>query len=260
MIFAIKKMLFRLLSQKTYLKTLHRSFYALYTLGLLKNDKRFKYHYMVRELIAKDDTIVDIGANLGYFSKTFARLAPQGKLISIEPVKPFFDVLVWGLRKYPNATQLNYALGTENGMVTMVLPESGGMIRTGLPHIASSEEEKQAHKTTEVPIAKGSELLAGLEKLNYVKCDIEGFENIVFPEIREVLVKHKPIIQIEIGEENAAEMLAFFSEAGFEQFGISNFKIVRDHGSQQEHGDFLFVHREQVPAFIARMQEKQLFA
>lgn len=260
MISTVKKILFKSLSQETYLKTLHRSFYAMYDLGLLKNDKRFKYHYMVKNLIEKDDAIVDIGANLGYFSRNFARLAPQGKLISIEPVKPFFDILTWAMKRYKHATLLNYALGTENGMVTMVMPESNGMIRTGLPHIASSEEEKKQHKTAEVPIAKGSELLADLAKLNYIKCDIEGFENIVFPEIREVILKHKPVIQIEIGEENEAEMLAFFKDAGYEQFGICNFKIVKENGRQQEQGDFLFVHGDKVTDFVGKMRGKGVYA
>jgi FkbM family methyltransferase len=257
MIASAKKILYKSLSQNAYLKTLHRSFFLLFDLGMLKKKQSFKYHYMVRNLIREDDTIVDIGANLGYFSRNFARLAPKGKLIAIEPVPPFFAILTWALRKYPHVTLLNYALGTENGSVTMVLPETNGMIRTGLPHIASEEEKKQ-HKTVEVPLAKGSELLAGLDKLNYIKCDIEGFETIVFPEIREVLTRHQPLIQIEIGPENEAEMLAFFRELGFEQFGIRDFRIVRENGSQQEPGDFLFVHRDKADAFITDMKAKNL--
>ncbi len=79
----IKKLLFRVLPQSTYLKLLHRSFYLLYDLNLLKNKKSFKYHYMVKEFIKDGDIIIDIGANLGYFSKTFARMSPSGKVIEL---------------------------------------------------------------------------------------------------------------------------------------------------------------------------------
>jgi FkbM family methyltransferase len=259
MIFFIKKLLFKVLSPTDYLKTLHKGFYSLYDMGVLKKDSRFKYHYMVREIIEKDDTVVDIGANLGYFSKTFARLTPYGKLISIEPIPLFCTILKWALKDFSHVTIFNYALGTEPGTVTMVMPESHGMIRTGLPHIASSEEEKAHHKTQEVELVQGSILLANLDKLNYLKCDIEGFEKIVIPELKPLLEKHKPIVQIEIGPENEQQMITFFNQLGYKHYGIKNFKIVSEKSTQQEQGDFLFVHTENVYSFEDKMRAKNLF-
>ena len=89
----IKKILARILSQKAYLQTLHFVFYVMYDLRLLRGDKRFKYHYLIRKIIQEDYVVVDIGANLGYFAKNFSRLAKQGKVIAIEPVPAFFNVL-----------------------------------------------------------------------------------------------------------------------------------------------------------------------
>ncbi len=260
MIVFIKKILFKLLSQKAYLKTLHRSFYLLYSMGFLKNDARFKYHYLVKDILQEDDVVVDIGANLGYFSKTFSRLVTKGQLISIEPVKPFYDILVYFLRSKKNVTIYNYALGNEEGTITMVLPESNGMIRTGLPHIASSEEEKRAHKTHEVKIVKGSELLSDLSKIDYIKCDIEGYEVVVFNELKPVIERFKPTVQIEIGPENEAEMIAYFKALNYIQYGVANFKVVREvNDTQQEQGDFLFVHTSNSAVFEARMQSKNRF-
>jgi FkbM family methyltransferase len=237
----LKKILFKLLSQRAYLKTLHRSFYLLYDLGFLKNDARFKYHYMVKQLIEPNFSVLDIGANLGYFSKNFARLAKNGKLISIEPVPVFFETLSYFMKKFPHVTLYNVALGTEKGTITMVLPESNGMIRTGLPHIAESEEEKQLHANQEVQIVKGSELLSDLDRLDYIKCDIEGYELNVFKDIKPVLEKHLPFVQIEIAEKNLPEMIDLFSSLGYTQFGIKDFKFIEERGKQAEDGDFFFV-------------------
>ena len=237
----LKKILFKLLSQRAYLKTLHRSFYLLYNLGFLKNDARFKYHYMVKQLIEPNFSVLDIGANLGYFSKNFAKLAKNGKLISIEPVPVFFETLSYFMKKFPHVTLYNVALGTEKGTITMVLPESNGMIRTGLPHIAESEEEKKLHATQDVAIVKGSELLADLDRLDYIKCDIEGYELNVFREIKPVLEKHSPYVQIEIAEKNLPEMMELFSSLGYTQFGIKDFKFIQENGKQAEDGDFFFV-------------------
>lgn len=260
MIVFAKKLLFKILSQRVYLKTLHRGFYFLYSLGVLKKDARFKYHYLVKDIIEPNYTIVDIGANLGYFSKTFSRLASNGTLISIEPVKPFYDVLTYFLGKKSNVTIYNYALGNEAGTITMVMPESNGMIRTGLPHIASSEEEKKAHKTHEVDIVKGSELLGNLTTIDYIKCDIEGYEIVVFNELKPIIEKHQPIVQIEIGTENESEMLNYFTKLGFVQYGVSNFKVVKEtSGTQKEQGDFLFVHESKTTVFEEKMKLKGKF-
>lgn len=245
----LKKILFKTLSQSAYLKTLHRSFYLLFDLGLLKNDARFKYHYIVKKIIEPDYTIVDIGANLGYFSKNFARLAKKGKVISIEPVPAFFETLSHFMKKFPHVTLHNVALGTEKGTITMVLPQSNGMIRTGLPHIAENEEEKTKHATQEVAIVKGSELLADLDRIDYIKCDIEGYELNVFQEIKPILEKHLPYVQIEIAEKNLEPMLALFHSLGYTQFGIKELKFIPEKGTQAEEGDFFFVPKHKMEEF-----------
>jgi FkbM family methyltransferase len=242
----IKKILYKLLSERQYLRILHWSFYLLYDLGLLKKDKRFKFHYAVKKLIKPEYTVVDIGANLGYFSRNFARLASKGKVISIEPVPQFFEVLDGFMKRYPNSVRYNVALGMEEGTITMVLPKTNGMIRTGLPHIAESEDEQNQHDTKDVKIVKGSELLSNLERIDYIKCDIEGYELNVFKEIRPLLDRHKPIVQIEIAPKNLDEMCRLFADLDFVQYGIVNGKIVQEIGLQQEEGDFLFVHKSKI--------------
>ena len=245
----LKKLLYKLLSQRAYLRTLHRSFYFLFDLGLLKKDERFKYHYSVKQIIEPTFSIVDIGANLGYFSKNFARLAKKGNLISIEPIPVFYETLTYFMKKYSHATLHNVALGSEEGSITMVMPASNGMIRTGLPHIAESEEEKKQHATQEVRIVKGSELLGHLKKLDYIKCDIEGYEWNVFQEIKPILEKHQPFVQVEISEKNLPNMLDLFQSLGYTQFGINNFHFIQEQGKQVEEGDFFFVPANRLEAF-----------
>ena len=79
----IKLLFFYILSEKRYLRLLHRSFYLMLDLNLLKKDSKFKYHYKVKEIIKEDDTILDIGANLGYSAQQ-AFLGFQAGII--EPV------------------------------------------------------------------------------------------------------------------------------------------------------------------------------
>ena len=249
MISFVKRILFKLLTQPAYLKAMHRGFYFLYDLGLLKSDKRFKYHYMVKQLIKKDFTVIDIGANLGYFAKIFARLTSQGKVICIEPILPFYQILQKFLSSYPQVVIHNIALGEQEGIVEMVLPESNGMIRTGLPHIVDKTEDIGGQKTTQVEVKKGSELFGSLSKIDYIKCDIEGYEWIVFNELQPIISKFRPIIQIEISETNIDNFVHYFDQLEYCQYGIYDFKIIREKGQQKEIGDFLFIPTEQKEAF-----------
>lgn len=242
MVHTLKKILFKILGLKLYLKCMHILFYTAYDLGLLKNKPLFKYHYFIKKLIKKGDYVIDIGANLGYYSKNFSRLVgAEGKVISIEPVKPFFDTLKWGLKNCKNCEVYNYALGTEKKVIELVLPKNGGLFRTGLAHIPSENEAKVDSYVFETQMMLGSELLKDLPKINYIKCDIEGYEEFVFPEIKEIIRKHKPIVQVETNKEIIFEMM---KELGYNQYSVYQNKLVKDFSNDIEDGDYLFIHSD----------------
>ena len=245
----IKKILFSILSEKSYLKLLHRSFYALLDLGILKGNSKFKYHHKVKELIKEDDVVLDIGANLGYFAKTFSRITVKGKVICVEPLPQYFSVLQHFLGKKKNVSLHNVALGKQSGTVTMVLPMQDGMIRTGLPYIAR-EKIKSDERTQEVEIVNPLSLIENESKLDYIKCDIEGYEWIVFQELKPTIQKHLPIIQIEISNKNLEDFIDFFKELEYVQYGIVNQKIVQENGKQEEDGDYLFVPKSKESSFL----------
>ena len=245
----VKRLLYKILSPKQYLQVLQIGFYLLFDWNILKGKPAFKYHYLIKKVIQPDFTVVDIGANLGYFSKNFARLTPKGKVVSIEPIPLFYEVLTILLRQYKHVTVHNVALGAEEGKTIMVLPTDDGMIRTGLPHVAQNDAELEKYQNQEVAIIRGSKLLANLEKIDYIKCDIEGYEWVVFQELEPLITKHKPFVQVEIGDENKENMLALFDRNGYIQYGICNYQFVQETGMQQEQGDYFFVPNERVEAF-----------
>ena len=245
----IKKILFKILPESTYLKILHRSFYILYDLKLLRKNKSFKFHYLVKNIINDGDIVLDIGANLGYFSKTFSNLTPKGKVVCIEPLPQYYQILNYFLSKRNNVEIHNVALGKESGEVTMVLPKSNGMIRTGLPYISKNTEQSE-YPTQKVKIVHPTSLMTGLSKIDYIKCDVEGYEWIIFQELEEILKEYKPIVQIEISEENKENMLKLFTNLDYVQFGIKNFKFIQESGKQEEPGDYLFIPETKRNAFL----------
>jgi FkbM family methyltransferase len=155
----------------------------MYRLGLLKNKASFKFHYFIQHIIKPDYVVIDIGANLGYFAKTFSRLVPQGKLIAIEPLPQFHAVLNHFIGNKENVELHNVALGKTSGSITMVLPKTNGMMRTGLPHIMSNEQEGEHQTTQQVQMINTSAFFSTFERIDYIKCDIEGHEWEVFSQL-----------------------------------------------------------------------------
>jgi len=213
----------------------------MYRLGILKNKASFKFHYFIQHIIKPDYVVIDIGANLGYFAKTFSRLVPQGKLIAIEPLPQFHAVLNHFIGNKENVELHNVALGKSSGSITMVLPKTNGIMRTGLPHIMSNEQEGEHQTTQQVQMINTSAFFSTFERIDYIKCDIEGHEWEVFSQLGEILKEKRPIVQIEIDQKNTEYLLPFFRELNYIQHGILAGKCVVESGKQTEQGDYLFI-------------------
>lgn len=216
----------------------------MYRLGLLKNKPAFKYHYFIQKMIQDDYVVIDIGANLGYFAKTFSRLVPNGKLIAIEPLPQFHAILNYFIGNKENVELHNVALGKTSGSITMVLPKTNGMMRTGLPHVMRAEVENREHTTQDVQMVNTSAFFSTFERIDYIKCDIEGHEWEVFSQLGDILKSKRPIVQIEIDAKNISTMIPFFMECGYAQFGIVQGKCVAENVTQAEQGDYLFIPTE----------------
>ena len=245
----IKSYLFRFLGEESYLKLLNLGFFFLYNTGLLKQNEGYKYHYFVKQLIKKDDTVVDIGANVGYFTKLYSKwVGDNGKVIAIEPVPLYNKIIKWSCKGRKNIELYPYALGKEDKKVYLVTPDHFGYLRTGLPHIYDEKNNKALSEyefSFEADMKKANELFESFEKIDYLKCDIEGYEEVVIPEIIPVLKKFKPVIQIETWGSHKPIVEAALTSAGFEKYYLSGSALKKAvAGEDDPAGDLIFIHKE----------------
>ena len=256
----IKKYLFLLLGHKKYLKSLHASFHFLYSISALKNNYIYKYHYFDKNVIQKGDTILDIGANLGYYTKLFAKwTGPTGHVYAVEPISIFADTIKWGTKSYKNVTIHNVALGESEREVALSTPGKYGYLRTGLARIFPPEEAQESYEFTfKAKMKKGSELFANLPKLDFIKCDIEGYEEVVFPEMKNVLIKHKPVIQVETWGQQKAHVENFLTSIGYKIYDIEDGKVKPIEETRRDlPGDMYFIHKDN-NAVLERLKKKGL--
>ena len=90
----------------------------------LKRDKIYEQETTIflRNHLKKEQTVWDVGANIGYFSLEFARsVGSEGKVLSFEPHPEIFQVLQRNVKrnKYKNISLFNQACGSEPGQTKL---------------------------------------------------------------------------------------------------------------------------------------------
>ena len=242
----LKSILFRLLGMKNYLRVVSRVFFASYKAGRLKNNPDYHVHYYVKNLIKKGDTIIDIGGNLGYYTALFAEwTGPAGRVYTVEPVPIFRRVLQANTARYDNVTVYPFALGNENGKkITMGVPTGHKHFRHGLTHVISEKGGGKYTHTFAAEMRRGSDLFADLDKLDYIKMDVEGYEIHILPEIKSVIEKHKPIIQVELGHGTRSELIEFLKSMSYTPHIVRGEEMLPLAGNEKSaRGDLIFLPR-----------------
>lgn len=65
----------------------------------------------------------------------------------------------------------------------------------------------------EAEMRRGSVLFADLPKIDFIKCDIEGYEGVVIPELRPLIERHLPTVLIETAAIRARRSPTFSNRA-----------------------------------------------
>lgn len=238
------KLLYRTLSLENYLRVISRLFFIVQRLGWGRRTPAMEYVHALAGIVKRGDVCIDAGANLGYYTRTLARLVgPQGKVYAVEPMPPVLAVLRRNVRRCPNVEILPYALGETEGTVRMAndTVRTSGYFGTGRNVIKEALQgtatEKQGRPTGEQerPVKKrrrqaenpavqeytaemrrGSRLFAECERVDFIKCDVEGYELHILRDLRPLLERHHPQVLVETGGENRPQVVALFRELGYE--------------------------------------------
>lgn len=245
----IRKILVKLFGLKGYLKIVSKIYITFIRLGFYKN-KYAELHF-TQKIVQPNSTVIDIGSNLGYYATLIGRkVRNEGKLIGVEPIPLFAEIWKSNMKSIINANIIleECALGSEaQAEVKMSIPIVDGVVRHGLTKIDSEENHHESMKSYSVPMRVGDEVVTSnkLEKIDYIKCDVEGYEQFVIPSLKASIEKFTPLFQIELGgKENREKVVEFLTNLGYEKFILSNGKLTSfpEENLFKLNQDFYFVH------------------
>jgi FkbM family methyltransferase len=250
----IKSLLNRILGRENYLRLTSRLFFFSFRQGWLRNNPAYYNHYFVRHLIKPDSTVIDIGANLGYYTVEFNRLVrPSGLVLAVEPIPHYRKVLLRNIRNMPLVKVLPYALGKEEGIISMGLP-GRDKHRHGLMKVLSEKEKADVTDSIEVPVKNPATLFAPLEKIDFIKCDIEGYEVPVIPAMMELIEKHRPVLQVETDGENKKILCDLFTAKQYALFFVKQNRLVAyNNPADPLPGDLMLIPNEKMAEYHTLM-------
>jgi FkbM family methyltransferase len=189
----------------------------------LKRQLTWEPHFkIITDMFINDgDTVIDCGANFGYNSVIMGKkIGRTGKLISFEPQNICFQQLNGNLILNNIFNSLTYknVCGSKFDEIVELNPVdlSSSWVNIGDTSIGTGGESV---KTITIDSLK-------LNKLNFIKIDVQGYEYFVLEGSEQTISKFKPDIFIEI-EPHLIEKFSITSQDIFDKLKIFGYEIYR---------------------------------
>jgi FkbM family methyltransferase len=170
--------------------------------------------------IKSGDVVLDIGANYGYFTTLFSGLVSTcGEVHAFEPVPETYKLLLENTRRLmPNIKANNFAVGQkrEKAVISYDINDSE---KASLVHYCASMTKK-----TETDVIPLDDYVQDndLRRLDFVKCDVEGYELQALRGMKRTLCELTPQLSIEvtINHKDRLSLFSFLKDLGYDSFKI----------------------------------------
>lgn len=143
--------------------------------------------------INKGDVIFDIGANIGNFTKLFSILCGnKGEVHCFEPIPETYHALLRGVNHLKNVRPKNLAAGHTKSRMPMSY-DSSDSEKASLSQTNNTEKR-------EVEVIRLDDYISRLDlkRLDFVKCDVEGYELEALEGMKSSLEAFLPQICLEV--------------------------------------------------------------
>lgn len=186
---------------------------------------------MLLRLVKQGDTFFDIGANIGWVSISISKAVKDVKIFAFEPIEETYKKLRNNIRINHVKIIKTFNFGfsdKEEERIFYYNPENTGA--TSLANILMNKNVRQVKcqlKTLDNFVADHN------KKIDFIKCDVEGAEILIFKGGLKAIEKHKPIMLTEMLRKWTAKFnyhpndtIALLKKMGYNCYAVHQNKLV----------------------------------
>lgn len=214
---------------------------------------------MIENLVSDGDTFFDIGANIGWYSINIATSRRTAKVYCFEPIPRTYRHLQnnLDLNSVPNVVPHNFGFSNQAGEFTFYYyPEGSGNASSANVTGRNDVEAVQCKVRTLDDYVSETGV-----RVDFIKCDVEGAELLVYQGGSKAIARDKPIVFSEVLRKwsakfnyNPNEIFALFRQHSYRAFTVkecylSEFGTMSDSTVET---NFFFLHSEKHNDLIRR--------
>lgn len=218
---------------------------------------------VVKHLVKPGDTVVDVGANVGWYTNYLSKLVgARGKVISLEPMPETFALLSACVKAHDleNVELFNVGASEFDRSAVMEVPQyvSGGA-NYCMAHIVESGRQSAAALQREVKVRSLDSLLGeAVHEVRFIKCDVEGHELQLIKGAQETIRTGRAAWLIEVSRSSDPDLEGSGSAQIFGMLsaqGYSPWWLDRDVFRKRKRGDKALNYFFLLPSHISMLQE-----
>ncbi len=139
---------------------------------------------LMKQHIRKGDVVLDIGANIGFYTKILSALVGEnGKVYAFEPDKTNYSNLIRNAGHLKNVEFHNKAVSDKTGTITLYHSDL-----LNVDH--KTYATKDFTSTSEIECVAMDDIIPG-QKVDFIKIDIQGYEYFAFQGMQQIFKKNE---------------------------------------------------------------------
>ena len=191
---------------------------------------------IIKKLLDRGDTFVDVGANIGYFSLLGQRcVGDTGHVIAIEPVPDTIARFHRNLALNPSVCNIQLekiAVSDSPGTVRIYQPHAGNI---GANTMRSSESTSaDSMKYWDLDADSIDNVTSSYDAIRLVKIDLEGAEMLAIEGMEKTLASKSPAVLVEVTDKflreikgDAESLFEFFIAKGYSAYVVGDRSVQR---------------------------------